>query len=836
MKRTLSASVCLLVSIWCAACNSSSQTTAAPINVNVSGAFTAISAGGSPVTLTATVSGDPGSQGVTWTLSIANTGCSPGCGTLKASGNSTAIYTPPVAPPVNGLATITAASVSNTRQIFAFNFQILPPIAVTISPKFSTQTAGGPVVDLSASVTNDPSNAGVTWTLTAGSAACAPDCGTLTQDPAPALTAHYQPPAAPPTGANASPTITATSNAVTSISDKFTFTIVAPPISVAILNKFASQSIGGPAVNVNASVSNDFTNAGLTWALTANNAPCSPNCGTLIPAAVPSLSAVYTPPTVLPVGANAAPTITATSVADTTRSDSFSFTLVTASSIFNGSYALLLRGFDSAGAPMVLAGSITSNGAGSISGGELDLNDNGVITTIPSPVSGSYVLDTSFNGIPRITITLTVPAGTVVLKCVMSLDGKRARLIEFDGSHALNAGTLLQQDSAALAAANPAGSYAFGLDSDAGSSGGVTGRIVEAGRIVLGAGGTSVTSGLADAGQAGASSALFGGPTGAASLDAASTATAPDALGRGTLTLSFAGIATQYAYYIVSAQQLNLVEIDTGGSLHTVQSGTAQLQNALTASSINATSVIALTGVNRTNTASSVIIGVLSIAGGNASTATFDTNNGGTVATAQTTSGVFFSPFDPTTGRCLIANSPSIATNFVGASLIYLYDTGKGFLIDVTPNNNAGSFNFGYSGSLSLQSAGPFTIPTHLSGNAVGVAGASSEASIPNIDFALNLAAGAASPANYSAMIDLTTSNLGVGASGQVADVPLSSEYIIDDANLGRGRMGFTGGVFGNFSDPSTDIASIYLVGPNQFVAIEQSGIGPSGILFFDPE
>ncbi len=828
MKRYLSVLICMVVLGGCSGGGSSTGSTSTPLAVNVTGSFATISAGGAPVTLTASVSGDPSSKGVKWTLSVANTGCSPACGTLvpvAASPTVSAVYTPPASPPVNSEATITARSIANDREVFVFNFRILLPIIVSITNKFTTQTAGGPVVDLAATITNDIGNAGLSWTLTAAEASCSPACGTLTQDAAPALTAHYQPPAVAPTGANASPTITATSVADPTKSDNFTFTIVAPPISVTIVNKFASQSVGGPPATINATVANDSLNEGLNWTLAAAGAACSPGCGTLVPSAAPSFSAVYTPPAVLPTGANASPTITATSVADATKSDNFSFSIVAASSLFMGSYALLVRGYDSAGNPMALAGSITSNGTNGISGGELDLNDNGVITSVPPPLAGSYTIDTSFNGIPRISISVTIPSGTLVLKCALSSDGKRARVIEFDGSDSLNAGTLLQQDSAALTAANPAGSYAFGLDSDAGSNAGVSGRIVEAGQFALGSGGTSVTGGLADAGQAGAQNALFGGVSGGAPLDsAAASATGPDSSGRGTLTLSFASNATKYAYYIVNAQQLNLIEIDTGGTFHTLQAGTAQLQKTLSANSINTTSVAALTGTTVVNGASApdVIIGVLSISG-NSANANIDQNRGGSVFTNSLGSGSVLS-FDPVTGRSLVANSL-----FVGA-VLYLSDTGKGFVIDVTPAANGG--NHAFSGPLVPQAAPPFSTQSDLTGNFIAQGGGSSISTIANFDLAANFDGGS----SYSAMGDLTTSNTSIGANGQVPNFATSGGFRIDDTTLGRGEMQVLGGLLGDPNTFATDLVSFYLIGPNQFVAISEAAGVASGVLFFDPQ
>jgi dienelactone hydrolase len=68
-----------------------------------------------------------------------------------------------------------------------------------------------------------------------------------------------------------------------------------------------------------ATVSNDDTGKGVTWALSQNGAPCSPACGTDTPLATASgPSTTYTAPATLP--ASPALHLTATSVTDTTKS------------------------------------------------------------------------------------------------------------------------------------------------------------------------------------------------------------------------------------------------------------------------------------------------------------------------------------------------------------------------------------------------------------------------------------------------------------------------------------------------------------------------------------
>src|SRR5262249_15299749 len=190
---------------------------------------------------------------------------------------------------------------------------------------------------------------------------------------------------------------------------------------------------------------------------------------------------------------------------------------------------------------VIIAGAFIADGSGGISNAEFELNNGGSFVSFPAPMTGSYTVDSSFNGIPRVTITFASMPVNLVLRGALSSDGKRANIIQVDNSGFLTAGTLLQQDPTALAG-DPGGNYAFGVDSDAP----VGLRIVEAGQFVFGAGGTSVTGGLADAIQYAGSSAIAGGVNGGAAITPGAAA-APDAFWRGTLTLSACRAAGQFS-------------------------------------------------------------------------------------------------------------------------------------------------------------------------------------------------------------------------------------------------------------------------------------------------
>ncbi len=189
-------------------------------------------------------------------------------------------------------------------------------ISVSITNKVTTLQAGTAAISFSATVQNDSSNSGVTWNLTANGTACSPNCGTLSLATSSAVT--YTPPGSGPSAPNNQPTLTATSVAKTNKSDSDTFTIT-PALVVSITNKFMSVNMGASAFVVNATVQNDATNSGVTWALTA--ACATTPCGTLTGATPTSIT--YTPPSSVTAPPNV--TLTATAVHESSKSDSDSF-------------------------------------------------------------------------------------------------------------------------------------------------------------------------------------------------------------------------------------------------------------------------------------------------------------------------------------------------------------------------------------------------------------------------------------------------------------------------------------------------------------------------------
>src|SRR5487761_540751 len=181
-------------------------------------------------------------------------------------------------------------------------------VAVQLSPT-SASAINGATQQFNATVTGS-SNTNVTWSLT-GTGCTGSSCGSLSQA---GNTAVYSAPAVPPSP----PTVTVTATSVADItkSAPATVTVVGqiaenvaptnPHVGVGMTQQF-SASVLGTASSV------------VTWNLTGTG--CSGTaCGTI------SNSGLYTAPATVPSPANV--TVTATSVADTTKSGSTTVTIV----------------------------------------------------------------------------------------------------------------------------------------------------------------------------------------------------------------------------------------------------------------------------------------------------------------------------------------------------------------------------------------------------------------------------------------------------------------------------------------------------------------------------
>jgi hypothetical protein len=342
------------------------------------------------------------------------------------------------------------------------------PISVALSsPPTSLQTNA--TATLTAIVSNDSANAGVTWS-------CAPagSCGSF--NPASSAgsnaTTTYT---APSAGGNV--TIAATSVTDSTKAAQTTVTITAPAgISVSLSPAPPTSLQISTTTTLTAVVASDSTNAGVTWS-------CAPTggCGSFNPttSAGSSATTTYTAPAAVPAG-NAV-TVIATSITDPTKSAQAAITITTtAPTLGDGTYVFSLAGQDQFAftgvncgavadvecAPYFVAGAFTVTG-GTIAGGEQDFIDLSTIAT--DTFTGGSVTQTG-DGTGNLLITLSFTRNGVPLTETLSgtlVSAVRALITEFDSS-ATSSGSLNLQESTITA---PSGGYAFvvsGLDGNTG--------------------------------------------------------------------------------------------------------------------------------------------------------------------------------------------------------------------------------------------------------------------------------------------------------------------------------------------------------------------------------
>jgi hypothetical protein len=198
--------------------------TSPPISVSLSPSSAQSVQQGQTVSISASVANDTSNKGVGWSLS--GSGCSgAACGSLTNQTFDSVTYNAPTSIPADLKVTLTATSVAKPSK-FGSVAILVPATVVTIKSKVSELASGtGNYFNarFSATVQNDPTDSGVTWTLTANGTPCSPACGTLSlANPVGVL---YTPPASVPPAPNNVPIITAASAYSPARSDTDLFTI-----------------------------------------------------------------------------------------------------------------------------------------------------------------------------------------------------------------------------------------------------------------------------------------------------------------------------------------------------------------------------------------------------------------------------------------------------------------------------------------------------------------------------------------------------------------------------------------------------------------------------------
>jgi hypothetical protein len=485
---------------------------------------------------------------------------------------------------------------------------------------------------------------------------------------------------------------------------------------------------------------------------------------------------------------------------------------------FSGQYGFVLGGFDSNANRVAIAGSVKADGLGHITGGELDVNDNGTSTQVSS-LAGTYAFDANGQStLGTITLTNSLNGHSLGFGFSLQASGDFGQIMSLDANNFIAVGTMQLQSPSVFSLSALAGSYIVTLNGPNGSS-----PTAALGRFTLSAGGAG-SNVVFDRSISGVGSA---GPTTTATISFASSG--PDSNGRGTFTLALtdglAGGATSqnFAYYAISADRFAGVEIDSNGIV--TADFSTQLNTPFTAATVDtAGCVFGMAGIDTVanNEIASVGQLVMTGAGSNTGTLHWDSNDAGTIVGPAVSTNLAVA-FDPTTGRGTVTVPSGFTNGLADTVVFYLNAPGTGFILDAT----AGTNNRGMSGNFMPQTGlGSLSATADLAG--VGIT--RTLGSSPNDALSLvGLFGLTSTPGDYALVFDERfpgTSSIQTELDQTSSGITLTAI----DPNVGRGTA-----TVPNSSGNSTE--AFYIIGPNEFRFIDispvSSGVNGASTLFF---
>jgi hypothetical protein len=397
-------------------------------------------------------------------------------------------------------------------------------VALT-APAGTTIVAQGGTIEIDATVSNDASNAGVTWTLigSSGSIKSSDKTKAVYQAPTGIVGAVYA-------------TLTATSITDPTKTSSVTLTVNGTPTILTPVLFPANQNV--PYV-VYLSVAGGT--APYTWTISSGTLPAGLALGTST-AATTAISGTPTALGTSPI------TLSLKDNAGLTASVNLTITVNPQTScLLTGQFAYLATGFFEA-KPVTRIGSVNVTSTGTVTGVH-DYKDSTNVRPATAVTSGTCVTLTANRGQLHIS---SGASGNETFDFATTASLKRGHLQQDDGTGVVEAGEFYAQDPTAFNLAALAGDWVFGAVGDDGSGH----RLTVAGRLTLGATGAIGANSTGDA------------TTVTAISNAALTGTfaAPDANGRGSAALSVGAQALPVAYYVIDANTLLIATNDSSAS------------------------------------------------------------------------------------------------------------------------------------------------------------------------------------------------------------------------------------------------------------------------------
>ncbi|HEY4741079.1 MAG TPA: hypothetical protein VIH76_10840 [Candidatus Acidoferrales bacterium] len=455
-------------------------------------------------------------------------------------------------------------------------------------------------------------------------------------------------------------------------------------ISATITNPITTVQAGATYTFSATSPSNNGYTAGISWSISP-----STGAGTLSTATNSgfSSSVIYTAPTTPPSPNSVTITAMPTDSVVSAATDMFTIT-ANAANMLDGQFAFALSGIDGSSEAVNIAGSVTADGAGNISGGEMDLNRGHAPATVSTALAGTYTVDSNGRGVISLTTPVAGVSAPLALAFTLTADGNSGTIMGSDANGFHISGMLHRQqvghDGAAFSLAQISSSFAFKLESNS------TSRVATVGKLTIGENSNIV--GIEDSSESGIGTLLT-------SAAVAGRITAPpDANGRGALMLSTSAGAMRLAFYVVSEKSLVLIETNSASVGGARQIGSAERQlSAFSPAAVNASSILHAAGFDaQPSTSGPVsITGNISIENLNHATLNWTANTAGE-ALPEVSLRSELVTFDPTSGRGTIKIANGYANNFADSVVFYLSAPGDGLILDTTE----GRFNRAISGDL----------------------------------------------------------------------------------------------------------------------------------------
>lgn len=451
-----------------------------------------------------------------------------------------------------------------------------------------------------------------------------------------------------------------------------------------------------------------------TWCVKESNGSCDSGSGGALPpgitlvsctsSSVPTCTVKGTPTAAGAYNFTVQVTDSETPPAVTTAAFSIAIAGISNGSL-NGNYVFDFTGYNN-GMPVLMIGAFTADGKGNITGGELDLNngsgestgncgdshDSPQPQTIMAAPSSTYSIGASGNGLG--TLTLVTSAGTYNFTIAIRLDGSGSLIQDNTDPNTRGSGSIKVQ-TLGIGTGQLEANFALGI-TGADPTGN---RYVAAGQLVVEDNQGDFTGPAYDQDDGGTASQLtFGGTL---------SGNPADLFGRGCfVNMTFSNTPPQtfliYAYYVVSANELEILSTDPVGGTKdanlTLWSLERQIVGATGFNNSNLTTpnVVELQAAD-TSGNSDVTTGLFvgqgssshSCQGGQMDTATFsfDQNAGGTLNQQQSSTGQYC--VDKKTGRVTLQGFTGIWAST--APVFYLAGNDPGFVVGTDPANTVGN-------------------------------------------------------------------------------------------------------------------------------------------------